>query len=59
MPRHRTGEGWRPFLLVALAGLLIIYAVSRLDLEQFQSATVMVIVAILVVASYERFVGWG
>jgi tetrahydromethanopterin S-methyltransferase subunit E len=59
MARTRTSEGWRRFLLIAVAGLVAIYLVSRLDLGQIQSAAVMAIIAIVVVVAYERFVGWG
>lgn len=59
MARTRTSEGWRRFLLIAAAGLVAIYLVSRLDLGQLQSTAVMAIIAIVVVVAYERFVGWG
>ena len=59
MARTRTGESWRPFLLLAAAGLVAIYFVSRLDLGQIQATAVMAIIAIVVVVGYERFVGWG
>ncbi len=52
-------EGWVPFMIVALAGLIVIYAVSTLSLGQMPEAAVMAITAILVVAAYEYFIGWG
>ena len=60
MPRKGTGaQRWRPFFLVALAGAVGIYLVSRLGLETFQQTAAMAIIGILVVAAYEYFVGWG
>lgn len=60
MPSKLTArDGWKPFLIVALVGLLGVFLVPRLGLEAIPELVIMVIIVILVVAAYEYFVGWG
>jgi uncharacterized membrane-anchored protein len=60
MPRRQAGSAqWRAFLVVAVAGALGIFLVSRLGLGTIQQTAVMAIIGILVVAAYEYFIGWG
>ncbi len=52
-------EGWTPFLIVTAFALVLIYILSAVDLERFEQAAGMAVVAIVVVMAYERFIGWG
>lgn len=54
-----SDEGWKPFMIIAMTGLVVIYVVSTLSLERMPEAAVMAITGIVVVFAYEYFIGWG
>ncbi|MFB6109702.1 MAG: hypothetical protein ABEJ60_02355 [Halodesulfurarchaeum sp.] len=55
----RWHTGWIPFLVVAALGVIGIYLVSISALDTLPRTTAMAAIAIVVVAAYERFIGWG
>jgi len=60
MPSKLTDQdGWTPFLIVALVGLIGMFLVPRLGLDMIPEVATMAIIVIVVVVAYERFIGWG
>lgn len=52
-------DGWKPFLLVAVLGVIGIYIASTMDLGSIPKTATMAIIGIIVVAAYEHYIGWG